>query len=343
MLGTPHIIHTVLMPPTEEALPPETQRIEDRAAAGADAQADSALPGNSTPNLDDTLSPAVRRLVRQFDLDITGIHGTGPSGRIRVGDVVGLLGGRTDTGKRDAPVRAVAADADELLSVDDEPMAVPAETQATAEPATKAAEPPVTAVEPLAHTAVPTTTVFDCDMSRVLAHRRKLRRDNVEVLTTSYFLTALAAALDKVPELAAGEAARFGVSLTTADGRVRTSVLEVPDTLPESLDERVRAVDIALRANLHTPLEHSNLLVHHYGESGSLLATPTPIGAGHVASVGIGRLRREVVVRVVDGAETPRIAACCHVSLSFYLDRVPLHSANRALAAAVAILESWPE
>jgi hypothetical protein len=306
-------------------------------------RADSGPPSNSTPNLDDTLSPAVRRLVRQFDLDITGIHGTGPSGRIRVGDVVGLLGGRTDTGKRDAPARAPAMDPDEPPPVDDvgfESVATPVEAEATAEAA--AAEPRA-AAEPLVRTAVPTTTVFYCDMSRVLAHRRELRRTNVEVLTTSYFLTALAAALDTVPELAAGEAARFGVSLTTADGRVRTSVLEVPDTLPQSLDERVRAVDIALRANLNTPLEHSNLLVHHYGESGSLLATPTPIGEGHVASVGIGRLRREVVVRVVDGAETPRIAACCHVSLSFFVDRVPLQAPNRALAAAVAILESWPD
>ena len=58
-----------------------------------------------------TLSPAVRRLVRQFDLDITGIHGTGPSGRIRVGDVMGLLGGRTDTGNRDAPRRPRSDDA----------------------------------------------------------------------------------------------------------------------------------------------------------------------------------------------------------------------------------------
>ena len=99
----------------------------------------------------------------------------------------------------------------------------------------------------------------------------------------------------------------------------------------------------ALRANLHTPLEHSNLLVHHYGESGSLLATPTTIGAGHVASVRIGRLRREVAVRVVDGVESPRVATCCHVSLSFAADRVPLHDANRALAAAVALIESWPE
>jgi hypothetical protein len=120
-------------------------------------------------------------------------------------------------------------------------------------------------------------------------------------------------------------------------------VLAVPETLPEPLDERVRAVDIALRANLHTPLEHANLLVHHYGESGSVLATPTPLGAGHAASVGIGRIRREIVVRTIDGVEAPRVAARCYLSLSFLADRVPLHDANRMLAAAVAILETWPE
>jgi 2-oxoglutarate dehydrogenase E2 component (dihydrolipoamide succinyltransferase) len=333
------------MPTTEEAVPPDTPK-DDDAAAGAEAtQADSAPPGG-TANHDDTLSPAVRRLVRQFDLDITGIHGTGPSGRIRVGDVVGLLGGRTDTGKRDAPKRAAAPDADVEPAHDDdaaiETIAARPEPLAIADPDTPAAEPRA-AVEPATQAAVPTTTVFECDMSRVLAHRRKLRRDNVELLTTSYFLTALAAALEQAPELTSGEPARFGVSLTTADGRLRASVLEVPDTLPTSLDERVLAVDIALRANLHTPLEHSNLLVHNYGESGSLLATPTPIGAGHLASIGIGRLRREIVARVVDGTESARFAACCRISLSFFPDRLPLHDANRALAAAVAILESWPE
>jgi len=292
---------------------------------------EEASPPDAPPDPSDALSPAVRRLVRQFDLDVTGIHGTGPSGRIRVGDVMGLLGGRTDTGKRDAPVRA-AEPAD-----DGEPAA-----DERVEPAGPALAPQA-AAEPAAHTATPTTTVFDCDLSRVLAHRRKLRRDNVELLTTSYFVTALAAALEAALEITAGEPPRFGVSLTTADGRLRCSVLAVPDTLPEALDERVRAVDIALRANLHTPLEHANLLVHHYGESGSVLATPTPLGAGHTASVGIGRVRREIAVRIVDGVETPRIAPRCYLSLSFLADRVPLHDANRVLAAAVAILETWPE
>jgi 2-oxoglutarate dehydrogenase E2 component (dihydrolipoamide succinyltransferase) len=332
------------MPTTEEAVSPDTPRDDDASAEVAATQAGS-TPADSNRSPDDTLSPAVRRLVRQFDLDVTGIHGTGPSGRIRVGDVMGLLGGRTDTGKRDAPARVAATDPDEAQSADDEPIdtvGTTPEPQAAIEVENTATERPAAAA-PAAHTAVPTTTVFECDMSRVLAHRRKLRRDNVELLTTSYFLTALAAALEKAPELTAGEPARFGVSLTAGDGRLRTSVLEVPDTLPALPDERVRAVDIALRANLHTPLEHSNLLVHNYGESGSLLATPTPIGAGHVASIGIGQLRREIVARVIDGAESARFATCCHISLSFFPDRVPLHDANRALADAVAILETWPE
>src|SRR5690349_13337756 len=156
MLGTPHIIHTWSMTPTEEAAPPDAPRDDDTPAEGwADA-----VPPSLAPNSDDTLSPAVRRLVRQFDLDITGIHGTGPSGRIRVGDVVALLGGRTDTGKRDAPARMAAIDADESPSVVDGPIAMPAEEQAAAEPETMAPESPA-AAEPAARTSVPTTTVFD--------------------------------------------------------------------------------------------------------------------------------------------------------------------------------------
>jgi 2-oxoglutarate dehydrogenase E2 component (dihydrolipoamide succinyltransferase) len=329
------------MPTIEEPSPlgaaPDavTPQLGDAAADVATTQAGGPAPAaDAAPNASDTsdtLSPAVRRLVRQFDLDITGIHGSGPLGRIRVGDVMSLLAGRTDTGNRDAPARAAAPQDDAEPS-----------TGGTVEPVPAATEPPA-AVEPAAHTANPTTTVFDCDVSRVLAHRRRLHRDNVELLTTSYFVTALAAALESAPELAAGGPVRFGVSLTTADGRLRTSVLEVPETLPESLDERVRAVDVALRANLHTPLEHATLLVHHYGETGSLLATPTPIGAGHAASMGIGCLRREIVVRTVDGVEAPRVTARCYVTLSFLAEQVPFHRANRVMANAVRVLEQWPE
>jgi pyruvate/2-oxoglutarate dehydrogenase complex dihydrolipoamide acyltransferase (E2) component len=311
---------------------PQTDSAEDNtAAAPAATPAAEATPAN--PH--DALSPAVRRLVRQFDLDITGIHGTGPEGRIRVGDVMGLLNGRTDSGNRDAPPRPAAPESDADAADDD---------GASLEPGAGAPLGSVVAPETAAHAGVPTTTVFDCDLSRVLSHRKKLRRDHVELLTTSYFLTALAAALDLAPEITGGHAPRFGLSLSTAEGALRTALLDVATvSWDAALDERVRAVDASLRATLDAELATANVLVHHYGESGSLLATPTPIGAGHAASVGIGRVRREIVVRTVDGAETPRVAARCYLSLSFLEEQIPLHRANRALAEAVRLLEQWPE
>jgi 2-oxoglutarate dehydrogenase E2 component (dihydrolipoamide succinyltransferase) len=302
----------------------EEQTPLSAAPEGASSQNGEPTPERAAePPVDpaETLSPAVRRLVRQFDLDITGIHGTGPAGRIRVGDVMGLLNGRTDSGNRDAPARP--ADTDSDLDAGDGAEAV--------------------AALPAATVQVPTSTIFDCDLGRVLAHRKQLRLEEIELLTTSYFLTALAAALDAAPEITAGHAPRFGVLLTTTDGGLRSALLDTAAvSWDSSLDERVRAVDAELRANLDVDVAAANLLVHHYGESGSLLATPTPIGNGHAASIGIGRLRREIAVRTNDGVETPRVATRCYLSLSFFEHSVPLHHANRALAAATGILERWP-
>jgi pyruvate/2-oxoglutarate dehydrogenase complex dihydrolipoamide acyltransferase (E2) component len=283
---------------------------------------------DAAPSSLEELSPAVRRLVRQFDLDITAIHGTGPAGRIRVGDVMALLGGRTDSGQRDAPARPIASEN-------------PADDDDRAEPESAPAAPPGT---PRVQAALPTSTVFDCDLSRVLSHRKRLRQGDVELLTTSYVLTALAAALDATPEITAGHAARFGVSLTTTEGEERSTFLDTAAvSWDAALDERVRAVDAALRANLDADAAAANLLVHHYGESGSLLATPTPIGVGHAASVGIGRVRREIVVRTVDGVEAPRVAALCYLTLSFHATRVPFHHANGFMRSVVRLLEEWPE
>jgi 2-oxoglutarate dehydrogenase E2 component (dihydrolipoamide succinyltransferase) len=285
----------------------------------------------------DDLSPAVRRLVRQFDLDVTGIHGTGPSGRIRVSDVIGMLGGRTDSGNRDATPRLTPPDYDGLQDELETPRgnsrASRAERSRTE--AAPSVAPTVTA---------PTTTVFDCDLGRVLTHRKRHREGNVDILLTSYLLTAVAEALPAAPELTGGAPASLGALLSAGDAAPRTALLDLaPSEGDAVLDQRLRNLDAALRANIDTSLDAANLLVHHYGESGSILATPTPIAADHAASIGIGRVRREIVVRSVDGVETPRIAARCYLTLSFLANRVELHRANRFLAHAVRVLEQWPE
>jgi len=342
------------MSTTDEAAPPGTPG--NAAAPADDAAPASAGPAPTDQGPPDTLSPAVRRLVRQFDLDITGIHGTGPDGRIRVGDVMALLGGRTDTGKRDAPPKwSAEPGSDEATLADDEGDDEADAPLKAAQPAVSPPSPPQPAAAappgPVATPApttlpspTPTTTMFDCDVSRVLAHRRKLRGANVAVLLVSYFLVALAEAQHNAPELTGGAAARFGIVLTTADGDQRMARLDAAAAaLGDSLESRLHAFDAALRQNLDTDTVGANLLVHHYGDSGSVLATPTPLGTGHAASVGIGRARREIVVRNVDGVESPRVTSRCYVSLSFIPDRVALHRANRFMVIAVHVLEHWPD
>jgi 2-oxoglutarate dehydrogenase E2 component (dihydrolipoamide succinyltransferase) len=296
------------------------------------APAAPVTPADSgAPQSMDDLSPAVRRLVRQFDLDVTGIHGTGPAGRIRVSDVIGMLGGRTDSGNRDAAPRPPPPEHDESQDV------VEAQAQPIADEAASS-----TAPAPLAF--APSTAVFDCDLGRVLLHRKRLRENHVDLLLASYFLTAVAEALPAAPELAAEGTSELGLLLSTADGAARTSIVDLSASEGAAvLEQRLRSIDAALRTNIDTPAAGAGLLVYHYGESGSILTAPTPIAAEHTASVGIGRVRREVVVRSVDGAESPRVAARCYVTLSFRPERADLHRAQRFLAHAVRVLEQWPE
>jgi 2-oxoglutarate dehydrogenase E2 component (dihydrolipoamide succinyltransferase) len=274
------------------------------------------------------LSPAVRRLVRQYDLDITGIHGTGPSGRIRVGDVIGMLGERTEpaggpTGTRDEEI-------------------------ADAEPEVRAGAPYRPRTRPTADArsaAAPTTSIFECDLGRVLAHRKRQRLRGDEILLTSYYLVACTEAINAVPEVCAtGADASLGITFGTTGGDSTTAIVDTAaDTALGSLDSRLRELDRKLRAADDTAHRDAALWIHHYGASGSLLAVPTPLAAGHCASLGVGAVRRQVVVRAVDGVEAPRVAALCYLSLSFDLDRVTLDRANRFLAQLVRVLEQWPD
>jgi 2-oxoglutarate dehydrogenase E2 component (dihydrolipoamide succinyltransferase) len=273
----------------------------------------------------DGLSPAVRRLVRQYDLDITGIHGTGPDGRIRVGDVIGMLGPRAEQA-----VRGVTTPRRTPIAAEDD-----AEESSTEQPVA----PPASAATP----AAAITTVFECELARVLAHRKRLRAENVELLLTSYFLAVFVDALGAVPEIATRQPTTIGVELAMADGDTRPLKLDMGSTAAEPLAERVRTIDAALRGSIGADLSDTQLLVHHYGASGSLIATPTPLGAGHVASLGIGRVRREIVLRNIDGDETPRATTRCHLTLSFLPEHVTLARANQFMAHAVRLLEQWSE
>jgi pyruvate/2-oxoglutarate dehydrogenase complex dihydrolipoamide acyltransferase (E2) component len=273
----------------------------------------------------------VRRLVRQYQLDVSSIRGTGPAGRIRVGDVIGLLGRGDGSGDGSRPSGAPAI-------MEQRPVATPIarNDDSEADSAFRAAAAPQSALA---------TTVFECDVTRVLAHRRRRRDDGAEIALTAYYVAACHAALTAVPEVAAaaGGPAPFLVALSNAEGEERSLRVETKGLASVALDERLLAIDRALREPAVREPAATVLAVHHYGSSGCLLATPTPVAADHAASVGVARVRRQIVVRSVDGDEAPRIAAVGYVTLSFRPERITLARANRYLAEVVRVLEEWPD
>lgn len=276
-------------------------------------------PAPDTPSeheLDEDLSPSVRRLVRHYDLDITGIHGSGPAGRIRVGDVMPLLGGR----------ESVAAHDDREAPNDDRGTLGAAAAEEVAEAGESAVAP--------ATTARIATVVFECDLSRVLVAQRRAREQGKSIAVESYVVQACARALAAVPAVNAG-AGRTDLAITI-DGEpaARRVLLRDPETL--ELD----GIEYALDAAAESTGTAATFAMRYHGPSGSVLALGLEPEPGTHAMLGVGKLRKVVTVKTVEGEDTPRISAMCHLSLSFDPHVLDEHTAHAFLRTLVATLES---
>jgi 2-oxoglutarate dehydrogenase E2 component (dihydrolipoamide succinyltransferase) len=270
------------------------------------------------PTPSDTLSPSVRRLVKQYDLDITSIHGTGPAGRIRIADVMATLGGRA------APTSTTT----QSTSVDSV-----GEAEETPGDSLTATFSQVQTARSFARHH-PATTVFECDMTNAWAHLKRQRERRIDVVPTAYYVAALAKALSGW-DLCSPDG-DLGVVIPADDGETNTVLLENP--LGLSFTE----INDRLRDTHSDETEQATWLIHHHGLGGSIVALPTPLGEAQKLSLGIGKLRRVIALKNVDGGDAPRAAAQCYLSLSFHPDEIELVDANRLLAACVGVLEAWP-
>jgi 2-oxoglutarate dehydrogenase E2 component (dihydrolipoamide succinyltransferase) len=278
----------------------------------------------------DALSPSVRRLVRQYELDVTGIHGSGPHGRIRVADVMALIGGRTLTPESEPEPTASAR---VFSPAQIPPAATPRHASgALVDVATR-------------ERGVPVTMLVECDMGRVLANQKLLREQGQDVVLTSYFAVACSGALSLLHGVRPEDSpADLGLSVAAPDGTTARTLLR------EARDQPFAAINAELAALLgpsptashNEPLDDIAIVLHHHGSGGTLIALPTPLGANQRASLGIGAVRRVVAVKNVNGEESARIAAHCYLSASFFPDTIELPQASLFLNEWVRTLEHWP-
>lgn len=323
---------------TEAPVPEKTQAAPAPApessllAAALAAHGDALSAGRS--------SPAVRRLLEEHKVDSAEISGSGAGGRITVDDVLGYVANRGDTTAR--------ADQSNELEI-----AAGARVPHSSTRKRIAQR----MVESLLHTAPHVTTVFEADMSAVMAHRARHRATFEErgasLTYTAYFVAACVNAIREVPEansrwmpdaLHVHETIDIGVGTAVEGKGLFVPVVRNVQSLDlfgiaselNALVGRAREGKLTI-----ADVRGGTFTISNHGVSGSLVATPIIINQPQSAILGVGKLEKRAVVISEGGEDRIVVRPRCYVTLTIDHRVMDGERANRFLAVLVKRLEGW--
>lgn len=320
----------------KEAVEPGTVlgRIAPGTAATRARQAGPAVGvAPATPRTDEALlSPAVRRLLSEHNLDSAKITGSGKGGRLTAQDVTRFLE------KAPAPVSASTTASRHVPHSPIRRRIAAHMTESVA-------------------TAPHVTTLFEADMSRVVAHRRQHASEfearGAKLTYTAYFVATVVKGLQVVPEVNATfhvdsleifNDCNVGVGTALGNEGLIVPVIHRAQMLDlfgiaqrlEQLVAQARAGKLSTDA-----VRGGTFTISNHGVSGSLIAAPIIINQPQVAILGIGKMERRVVVREQDGVEALSVRPMCYVTLTIDHRALDAFQANAFLTAVVNALQGW--
>ena len=312
-------------------------------ATPAPATPAPAAPMNSMPapasrvESDSYVTPLVRKLAAELQIDLATLSGTGVGGRIRKQDVY------------DAAERARAAASAQVSAP--APASVP--TSVSAPAASEKSATSVTA-SPLRGTTVPMTrlrkviasrmveslqtsaqltTVIEVDVTKIAKLRLKAKgsfqeREGVNLTFLPFFAVAVCEALKQHPVVNAsidGEnivyhgTENLGIAVDTERGLLVPVIKDAGDLNLGGLARRINDVALRTRDSKINPDELSGgtFTITNTGSRGALFDTPI-INQPQVAILGIGSIvKRPVVITEADGEEKIAIRSMVYLAISY--------------------------
>jgi 2-oxoglutarate dehydrogenase E2 component (dihydrolipoamide succinyltransferase) len=313
------------------------------AASGGTEPATGAEPRSARP----LLSPSVRRLLAQHEISVNEVAGTGRNGRVTAEDVV-----RAASGQGAAPCAA-----DQKPDVAEAPAAPTGEGHSRI-PHTpirrRIAEHMVRSLGQAPHV----TTLFEADLTRVLAHRARFagnfEAQGARLTLTAYFIVACARALRAHPQVNATfrddalelhADANIGVGTALGNEGLIVPVLHRAQELNLfGVALRLGQLVTGARAGklAASDVRGGTFTISNHGVGGSLLAAPIVINQPQVAILGVGKVERRVCALTIDGVEMIAIRSMCYLTLTIDHRAIDAFQANAFLANVVAVLEQWP-
>jgi len=272
------------------------------------------------------LSPAVRKLLKEHGLDASQVTGTGKGGRITADDVTKQVESRKKpssglSGRMVKHTQMRRSIAQHMV-------------QSVA-------------------TAPHVTSVFDADLSRVVAHREankaEFEKRGAKLTYTAYFVKATVDALKEVPEvnsrwhddaLEIFDDINVGVATALGSGGLIVPVITKAQDLDlYAIAERLQDLTDRARNEKLDPkdVQNGTFTISNHGVSGSLIAAPIIINQPQSAILGIGKLERRVVA-MSGGSGEVEVKPMCYVTLTIDHRVLDGFQANQFLTSWVEAL-----
>lgn len=290
------------------------------------------------------LSPSVRRLVSEHNLNVKVIRGTGKDGRITRNDVLAYLERRPKPRPRpQTPVPSATGTG-----------TIPSQMVPHDKMRRRIANHMVSS---LLETAPHVTAVFEMDMSAIIAHRKAHKANyaekGVNLTFTAYFVAASVEALRQVPEvnsrwhddaLELFNDMNIGVGTALADKGLIVPVLHQAQSLNLfGIAQRLDAMTQKARKGQLAPsdVQNGTFTISNHGVSGSLIATPIIINQPQSAILGIGKLQKRVMVAETEAGDAIQIKPMAYVTLSIDHRALDAYHTNAFLSRFVEVIEGW--
>jgi len=365
--------------PTQETIAPTPapEQVEDTAPAEAAAGPAAAEPAAAEPAAAEPaaaepaaaeptgpLSPLVRKMARENNIDLTRVRGTGAGGRITKQDLEAYLAQQSAPAARPAAAPPPQPPAQPVT-----PVPPPSTAPAPAAPAAvSAAGQARTRIEPMStmrikiaehmvmskRTSPHVTTVHRVDMTKVAKMREKHKATfqanyGFSLTYLPFIARASVVALRQFPLLNASldgnniiyhNEINIGIAVALENGLI-VPVVRAADE-KNVLGMRRAIVDLATRARSRQlkpeEVQGGTFSITNFGSFGSLMATPV-INQPQVAIMGVGTVDKTPVV--IDDAIA--IRSMCHLSLSFDHRLIDGALADQFMSKVKQVLEDWSE
>jgi 2-oxoglutarate dehydrogenase E2 component (dihydrolipoamide succinyltransferase) len=317
-------------PPPAPAQPPPAPAPQAAPAAAADPA--PAAGSSSAPYV----TPLVRKLAAENNIDLSSLNGTGVGGRIRKQDVLSAAQQKEEATKAPAPASAAPAQAP-AAPKPSAPTPAPAlaHLRGTTQKASRIRQITAKKTRESLQATAQLTQIHEADMTRIVALREKAKtgfaeREGVNLTFLPFIARAVIDALKAHPNVNASynedtkeityyDAEHLGFAVDTEQGLLSPVIHNAGDL---SLAGLARAIaDIAARARSGDlrpdELSGGTFTITNIGSQGALMDTPILVPP-QAAMLGTGAIvKRPRVVVDETGNESIGVRSVCYLPLTY--------------------------